>query len=84
MILIALDCFLRYQTNYEFETRWFRENTTGAVKDLGHGIRSPKEMLGELTSRAPPAHTTNHWTLLPLTTPVCTPHPTLERQQHPQ
>ena len=27
---------MSYQTD-EFEIRWFRENTTGAVEDLGHG-----------------------------------------------
>ena len=34
--LIVLDCVVKYQTD-EFEIRWFRENTTGAVEDLGHG-----------------------------------------------
>ena len=36
IIFIALDCTLRNQTN-EFELRWFRENTTGAVEDMGLG-----------------------------------------------
>ena len=35
-ITIVLDCIVKYQTD-EFEIRWFRENTTGAVEDLGHG-----------------------------------------------
>ena len=35
-ITIVLECVVKYQTN-EFEIRWFRENTTGAVEDLGHG-----------------------------------------------
>ena len=35
-ITIVLDCIVRYQTS-EFEIRWFRENTCGAVEDLGHG-----------------------------------------------
>ena len=36
---------MRHQTN-EFEIRWFRENTTGAVEDLGLGnpIGSPGSM----------------------------------------
>ena len=33
----SLECVVRYQTN-EFEIRWFRENTTGAVEDLGLGF----------------------------------------------
>ena len=37
--LIVLDCVVKYQTD-EFEIRWFRENTTGAVEDLGHGMTS--------------------------------------------
>ena len=36
IIFIAIDCIVKYQTN-EFEIRWFRENTTGAVEDLGLG-----------------------------------------------
>ena len=36
IITIVMDCIVRYQTN-EFEIRWFRENTTGAVEDLGLG-----------------------------------------------
>ena len=35
-ITIVLECYVRNQTN-EFEIRWFRENTTGAVEDLGLG-----------------------------------------------
>ena len=35
-ITIVLECIVRYQTD-EFEIRWFRENTTGAVEDLGLG-----------------------------------------------
>ena len=35
-IAITLECVVRYQTN-EFEIRWFRKNTTGAVEDLGLG-----------------------------------------------
>ena len=34
---------MKYQTN-EFEIRWFRENTTGAVEDLGRG--DPVGLLG--------------------------------------
>ena len=34
---------MRNQTD-EFEIRWFRENTTGAVEDLGHG--DPEKILG--------------------------------------
>ena len=37
LIAIALECTVRHQTN-EFEIRWFRENTTGAVEDLGLGF----------------------------------------------
>ena len=36
LISITLECIVRHQTN-EFEIRWFRENTTGAVEDLGLG-----------------------------------------------
>ena len=45
-ITIVLECVVKYQTN-EFEIRWFRENTTGAVEDLGHGDpnRSQENML---------------------------------------
>ena len=35
-ITIVLECYVMNQTN-EFEIRWFRENTTGAVEDLGLG-----------------------------------------------
>ena len=35
-IFIVIDCVVRHQTN-EFEIRWFRDNTTGAVEDLGLG-----------------------------------------------
>ena len=35
-ITITLECTVRHLTN-EFEIRWFRENTTGAVEDLGLG-----------------------------------------------
>ena len=36
LIAIVLECTVRHQTN-EFVIRWFRENTTGAVEDLGLG-----------------------------------------------
>ena len=36
LIAITLECIVRHQTN-EFEIHWFRENTTGAVEDLGLG-----------------------------------------------
>ena len=44
-ITITLDCIVIYQTD-EFEIRWFRENTTGAVEDLGLGYpnRSQENM----------------------------------------
>ena len=42
-ITISLDCIVRYQTD-EFEIRWFRENTTGAVEDLGHGDPSESQI----------------------------------------
>ena len=35
-IAITLECIVRHQIS-EFEIRWFRENTTGAVEDLGLG-----------------------------------------------
>ena len=35
-ITIVLECYVMNQTN-EFEIRWFRENTTGAVEELGLG-----------------------------------------------
>ena len=35
-ITIVIDCIVRYQTD-DFEIQWFRENTTGAVEDLGLG-----------------------------------------------
>ena len=43
-IIIALECIVRHQ-NYGFEIRWFRENTTGAVEDLGLGY--PNRSQGE-------------------------------------
>ena len=44
-ITIVLECYVRHQTN-EFEIRWFRENTTGAVEDLGLG--DPNGSLGSM------------------------------------
>ena len=44
-ITITLDCTVRNQTN-EFEIRWFRENTAGAVEDLGLG--DPDRSLGSM------------------------------------
>ena len=38
------DCVVRHQTN-EFEIRWFRENISGVVEDLGIG--NPDRSLGE-------------------------------------
>ena len=48
-IFIVIDCIVRYQTN-EFEIRWFRENTTGAVEDLGLGYYEFQENM-QLCSR---------------------------------
>ena len=48
LITITLECIVRYQTN-EFEIRWFRENTTGAVEDLGLG--DPDGSQGQGTTR---------------------------------
>ena len=38
-IIISLECVVRRQSsiNDSFEIRWFRENTTGIVEDLGQG-----------------------------------------------
>ena len=38
-IIISLECVVRGQSgvNDSFEIRWFRENTTGVVEDLGRG-----------------------------------------------
>ena len=36
-IRIVIDCIVRNQSIYEFGIRWFRENTSGAVEDLGLG-----------------------------------------------
>ena len=49
IIFIALDCTVRNQTN-ELEIRWFRENTTGAVEDLGLGYNEFQENM-QLCSR---------------------------------
>ena len=45
IIETLLECVVKYQTN-EFEIRWFRENTTGAVEDLGLG--DPNKSLGSM------------------------------------
>ena len=45
LITITLECIVRHQTN-EFEIRWFRENTTGAVEDLGLG--NPNQSQGNM------------------------------------
>ena len=39
IISISLECVVRRQTvvTDEFEIKWFRENTTGGVEDLGRG-----------------------------------------------
>ena len=36
-IRIVIDCIVRNQSIYELGIRWFRENTSGAVEDLGLG-----------------------------------------------
>ena len=45
-VSISLDCAIRRRAMVtdEFEVRWFRENTAGAVEDLGLG--HPDQMLG--------------------------------------
>ena len=45
IIKISLDCIVRVMLPDEFEIRWFRENKTGAVEDLGHGF--PNGSLGK-------------------------------------
>ena len=39
IIRIALECVVKRQTGVtdQFDIRWFRENATGAVEDLGTG-----------------------------------------------
>ena len=44
-IAIVIDCIVKYQTD-EFEIRWFRENTTGAIEDLGLG--DPNNLQGRM------------------------------------
>ena len=45
MIRLSLDCLVKNQTD-KFEIRWFRENVTGAVEDLGLG--NPNELQDEI------------------------------------
>ena len=47
IVIISLECVVKRQTgiNYSFEIRWYRENTTGEVEDLGRS--DPDMALGD-------------------------------------
>ena len=46
-ITIVLECIVRHQTN-EFQIQWFRENTTGAVEELGLGFPNRSQGQGSM------------------------------------
>ena len=50
IVRISLECTVRRQTgiNDSFEIRWYRENTSGEVEDLGQG--DPDTALGQDTT----------------------------------